>query len=88
MSLSGKVFGNIIGYKKIFLGSVYIHKKHFSLPHDTFHVVYIPNFRPAEITVGVSSSGQRLFSPKSALCLSYLPETEPFFLSLASETTK
>lgn len=88
MSLSGKVFGYIIGYKKIFLGSVYIRKKLFSLPHDTFHVAYIPNFRPAEVTVSVRSSGQRLISPKSALCLPYLPETEPFFLSLASETTK
>lgn len=51
MRLSGKVFGNIIGYKKIFLGSVYMHKKHFSLPHDTCHVVLIPNFRLAEVTV-------------------------------------
>lgn len=51
MRLSGKVFGNIIGYKKIFLGSVYIHKKRFSLPHHTFHVAYMPNFRPAEVTV-------------------------------------
>lgn len=51
MRLSGKVFGNTVGYKKIFLGSECIHKKHFSLPHDTFHVAYMPNFRPAEVTI-------------------------------------
>lgn len=49
------MLGNISGYKKIFLGYTYTSKKYFSPVHDTFHVAYIPKFRPSEVQTVVLS---------------------------------
>jgi len=77
MSLSGKMFGNVLGYKKMFLDTfykdtrryfyfcIYMCNKHFSPPHDTARMVYFRKFRPTEVPVCVGTSRQWSSVPQS-----------------------